>query len=90
MANHKSALKRIRRNDRRAIINGDRRTRIRTMVKKVVTAIESGDAQAAQTALQAAQPEMMRGVSKNIMHKNTASRRISRLSAQIKLLKDQG
>jgi small subunit ribosomal protein S20 len=87
MANHASARKRIRRNDRRAVINGDRRSRIRTFIKNVVTAIENGDAKAADTALQAAQPEIFRGVSKGVLKKKTASRKMSRLSSRIKALK---
>ena len=84
MANHKSAKKRIRRNANRAEINKSRISRIRTFVKRVETAIASGDKDAAQTALKEAQPELMRGVSKGVMHKNTASRKMSRLSAQVK------
>ena len=84
MANHKSAKKRIRRNANRAEINKSRTSRIRTFVKRVETAIASGDKVAAETALKEAQPELMRGVSKGVMHKNTASRKMSRLSAQVK------
>ncbi len=87
MANHKSAEKRIRRNARRAEINGARRNRIRTFIKKIESAISEGKADEAQTALQNAQPEIQRGVSKGILHKNTAGRKISRLSARIKALK---
>lgn len=87
MANHKSAEKRIRRNARRAEINGARRNRIRTFIKKIEMAISEGKADDAQTALQNAQPEIQRGVSKGILHKNTAGRKISRLSARIKALK---
>ncbi|MEM7618207.1 MAG: 30S ribosomal protein S20 [Pseudomonadota bacterium] len=87
MANHKSAEKRIRRNARRAEINGARRSRIRTFIKKIETAISEGNAKEAETALQNAQPEIQRGVAKGIMHKNTAGRKISRLSARIKALK---
>ena len=87
MANHKSAEKRIRRNARRAEINGARRNRIRTFIKKIESAILDGNAEQAQTALQAAQPEIQRGVAKGIWHKNTAARKISRLSARIKGLK---
>ncbi|NCT40252.1 MAG: 30S ribosomal protein S20 [Alphaproteobacteria bacterium] len=86
MANHASSKKRIRRNDARAVVNGARRSRIRTFVKKVETAIEAGSAKDAQSALQAAQPELQRGVAKGIYHKNTVSRKISRLSARIKAL----
>jgi small subunit ribosomal protein S20 len=86
MANHKSAEKRIRRNERRRVINGDRMSRIRTYVKKVFVAIESGDKAAAETAYKTAQPEIMRGVSKGLIHKNTAARQMSRLSQKIKSL----
>ena len=88
MANHASAKKRIRRNDRAAIANGDRRNRIRTFVKKVEQAIESGDAKAAQESLRLAQPEIHRGVAKGVLKKNTAARKISRLSSRIKTLKE--
>ena len=84
MANHKSAKKRIRRNANRAEINKSRISRIRTFLKRVETAIVSGDKVAAQTALKEAQPELMRGVSKGVLHKNTASRKMSRLSAKVK------
>ncbi len=87
MANHKSAEKRIRRNARRAEINGARRNRIRTFIKKIEAAILDGNATNAETALKNAQPEIQRGVAKGIMHKNTAGRKISRLSARIKALK---
>ena len=84
MANHKSAKKRIRRNANRAEINKSRISRIRTFVKRVEAAIASGDKDTAQSALKDAQPELMRGVSKGVLHKNTASRKMSRLSAQVK------
>ena len=84
MANHKSAKKRIRRNANRAEINKSRISRIRTFLKRVETAIASGDKGAAQTALKEAQPELMRGVAKGVLHKNTASRKMSRLSAKVK------
>jgi small subunit ribosomal protein S20 len=87
MANHASAKKRIRRNARRADINGARRGRIRTFIKKVEAAIEAGDAAQAQDALKTAQPEMDRGVAKGIFPKNTVARKMSRLSARIKALK---
>lgn len=86
MANHKSAKTRIRRNKKRALINGARRSRIRTFVKQVEAAIESGDAVAAKEAFKAAEPEMARGVSKGVFHKNTVSRKLSRMSAAIKKL----
>ncbi len=86
MAHHKSAKKRIRRNDRRAEVNGARMSRIRTFVKNVELAIESGDQGKAQEALKAAQPEMMRGVSRGVVKLNTMSRKISRLSSRIKAI----
>jgi len=86
MANHKSAEKRIRQTARRTEVNGARISRIRTFVKKVESAIESGDKSAAAEALKAAQPEMMRGTSKGVLHANTVARKISRLSARIKAL----
>ena len=86
MANHKSAEKRIRQTARRTEVNGARIARIRTFVKKVETAIGSGDKTAAAEALKAAQPEMMRGTTKGVLHANTVSRKISRLSARIKAL----
>lgn len=87
MANHKSSKKRIRRNARRAEINGARKGRIRTFIKKVESAILNGDAKVATEALKNAQPEIHRGVAKGILHKNTAARKISRLSSRIKALK---
>tara|TARA_A100001011_G_C14062885_1_gene736884 strand:- start:371 stop:646 length:276 start_codon:yes stop_codon:yes gene_type:complete len=84
MANHKSAKKRIRRNQARSEINKSRISRIRTFIKKVESAILTGDAAAAKNALKEAQPEIMRGVSKGVLHKNTASRKMSRLAASVK------
>ncbi len=89
MANHKSAKTRIRRNERRAVINGNRMSRIRTYIKKVVTAIDAGDAKQADEALRAAQPELYRGAAKGVLNKKTVARKMSRLSAQIKGLKTQ-
>lgn len=86
MAHHKSAKKRIRRNARRAAVNRARMSRIRTFMKKVELAIASGDPAAARTALQSAQPELHRGVTKGVLHKNTAARKLSRLSARVKAL----
>lgn len=83
MAHHKSARKRILRNASRAVINRSRRTRVRTFLRKVEEAIRSGDRAVAQAALRTAQPEVMRAAGKEL-HRNTASRRISRLSARIK------
>jgi small subunit ribosomal protein S20 len=86
MANTPQAEKRIRRNDRRAAINKARVSRIRTFVKKVESSLAAGDAAAAAEALKAAQPEMMRGVSKGVLHKNTVARKISRLASRVKAL----
>ena len=86
MANTPQSKKRARQNLRRAAVNKARRSRIRTFLRKVEEAISSGDASAAQTALRAAQPELMRGVTRGVMHKNTASRKMSRLSARVKSL----
>ncbi|MCP1336452.1 30S ribosomal protein S20 [Futiania mangrovi] len=84
MANTLSAKKRIRQTIRRTERNKARRSRMRTFIRKVEEAIASGDANAARAALQAAQPELMRAVTKGVVHKNTASRKISRLSARVK------
>jgi len=86
MANTPQAKKRIRRNDRRAEINGARVGRIRTFVKRVEAALASGDKAAATTALAAAQPELQRGVAKGVLHKNTASRKFSRLTKAVSAL----
>jgi len=86
MANTPQSKKRARQNVRRLEINKARRSRIRTFLRKVEEAIASGDKDAAQNALRAAQPELMRGVSKGVFHKNTASRKISRLAARVKSL----
>ncbi|MFC5310820.1 30S ribosomal protein S20 [Azospirillum rugosum] len=86
MANHKSAEKRIRQTARRTEINRNRVSRIRTFVKKVESAIETGNKAEAAEAFKAAQPELMRGASKGVLHKNTVSRKLSRLSARIKAL----
>ena len=86
MAHHHSAKKRIRRTVRRTAINRTRVSRIRTYVKNVELAVASGDKDAARTALKAAQPELHRGVSKGVLHKNTVARKLSRLSARVKAL----
>ncbi|WP_193184719.1 30S ribosomal protein S20 [Nisaea sediminum] len=86
MAQHQSAKKRIRRNERRRVVNHARISRIRTFVKKVETAIAGGDKEAAQAAFKSAQPEMQRGVTKGVLHKNTVARKLSRLSARIKAI----
>ena len=86
MANTPQAKKRIRRNDRRAEINGARVSRIRTFIKKVESAVIEGNKDAATAALAAAQPELMRGVAKGVVHKNTASRRFARLTKRVAAL----
>ncbi|WP_375380960.1 30S ribosomal protein S20 [uncultured Sphingomonas sp.] len=86
MANTPQAKKRIRRNDRRAEVNGARVGRIRTFVKKVEAALASGDKAAAETALLAVQPELARGVSKGVLHRNTAARKFSRLTKRLSAL----
>jgi small subunit ribosomal protein S20 len=86
MANTPQAKKRIRRNARRAEINGARVSRIRTLVKKVEAALVAGDKTAAQTALGAVQPELARGVARGVMHKNTASRKYGRLTKAVQAL----
>jgi len=84
MANTAQSKKRARQNERRASVNRSRRSRIRTFLRKVEEAISNGDKSAASAALNAVQPELMRGVSKGIFHKNTAARKMSRLSARVK------
>ena len=86
MANSPQSKKRARQNERRFAVNKARRSRIRTFLRKVEEAIASGDKDAAQTALRAAQPELMRGVTKGVFHKNTAARKMSRLSSRVKAL----
>lgn len=86
MANSPQAKKRARQNARRLQINKARRSRIRTYLRQVEEAISSGDKDAATAALRAAQPELMRGVSKGVFHKNTAARKMSRLSSRVKAL----
>ena len=86
MANTPQARKRIRRNQNRALINGNRLSRIRTFVKKVEAAIAGGDKAAAAAALKEAQPELARGVARGVLHKNTASRKLSRLTRRVAAL----
>ena len=86
MANSPSARKRIRQIERRTAVNKNRRSRIRTFIRKVEEAIASGDQDKASAALQQAQPEIMRGVTKGVFHRNTASRKISRLAHRVKAL----
>ena len=86
MAHHVSAKKRIRQTERRTEVNRSRVSRIRTFVKKVELAITGGDKAAAAEAMKAAEPELMKGVQAGVLHKNTASRKVSRLVARIKSL----
>ncbi len=86
MANTPQSKKRARQTLRRTAVNKARRSRIRTFIRKVEEAIASGDKDAAMAALRAAQPEIMRGVTKGVLHKNTASRKVSRLAQRIKAL----
>ena len=87
MANHKSSKKRILRNNKRNEINSNRISRIRTYIKKVETEISSENKDKANEAFKFAMPEIQRGVSKGLIHKNTASRKLSRLSNKIKTIK---
>ncbi|WP_137388338.1 30S ribosomal protein S20 [Rhodoligotrophos defluvii] len=84
MANTRSAKKAIRQAQRRTAINGARRSRVRTFVRKVEEAIAGGDRNAAEEALRAAQPEIVRGANKGVLHHNAAARKISRLAHRIK------
>jgi small subunit ribosomal protein S20 len=86
MANTTQAKKRARQNEARFAVNKARRSRIRTFLRNVEEAIESGDKAVATAALLAAQPELMRGVTKGVFHKNTAARKMSRLTARVKAL----
>lgn len=86
MANTPQARKRIRRNEKRAVINGNRLGRIRTFVKKVEAALAGGDKEGASVALAEAQPEIARGVARGVIHKNTAARKFSRLTKRIAAL----
>ncbi len=86
MANHASSKKRIRRNDKRAEVNTARRSRLRSFLKRVELAITEGSSQDAKDALKAVQPELDRSVAKGILHKKTASRKLSRLSARVKAI----
>ncbi|MDU8942593.1 30S ribosomal protein S20 [Ovoidimarina sediminis] len=86
MANSPQSKKRARQNERRYAVNKARRSRIRTFLRKVEEAIASGDKDAATEALRAAQPEIMRGVTKGVYHKNTAARKVSRLSSRVKAI----
>ena len=86
MANTPQAKKRIRRNERRTEINGARVSRIRTFVKQLESALAAGDKDQAKAAMQKVQPELARGVAKGVVHKNTAARKISRLTKRVAAL----
>lgn len=86
MANTPQSKKRARQTERRTEVNKARRSRIRTFLRKVEEAIAGGDATVAAEALRAAQPELMRGVTKGVVHQNTASRKMSRLASRVKAL----
>ena len=83
MANTRSAKKMVRKIATRTAVYTARRSRVRTYIRKVEEAIASGDKQAARDALKAAQPEIMRATTKGVMHKNTSSRKVSRLSKRV-------
>jgi small subunit ribosomal protein S20 len=86
LAHHRSAKKRIRQTAKRTAINRSRMSRIKTFVRKVEDALAKGDHETARTAFAAAEPELRRGVTKGVLHLNTASRKISRLSRRVKAL----
>jgi small subunit ribosomal protein S20 len=86
MPHHKSAEKRLRETEKRTAINRARLSRVRTFVKKVESAISSGDKDAAQSAFRVAQPELHRATTKGVLHKNTVARKLSRLAARINAL----
>ena len=87
MPSHASAEKRVRQTARRTAVNKNRKSQVRSAVRKVEEALASGDAAAAAAALKQAEPAIMRGVRKGVVHKNTASRKVSRLNARLKTLK---
>jgi len=84
MANTKNAKKMVRKIERRTAVNGARRSRMRTFIRKVEDAIRAGDAPAAEDAFRKAEPEIMRAASKGMLHKNTAARTVSRLASRVK------
>ncbi len=86
MANTPQSKKRARQAERRTEVNKARRSRIRTFLRKVEEALAAGNKDAASEALRAAQPELMRGVTKGVLHRNTAARKMSRLSSRVKAL----
>jgi len=86
MANTPQSKKRARQAERRQDVNKARRSRIRTFLRKVEEAISSGSQEVAKTALRAAEPELARGITKGVLHKNTVARKMSRLTARVKAL----
>ena len=84
MANNPGARKAIRKIEARTEVNKARRSRVRTYLRKFQEALAGGDAAVAKTAFVEAQSELMRAVSKGVVHKNTGSRKVSRLAAQLK------
>jgi small subunit ribosomal protein S20 len=86
MPNTRSAQKRVRKTARRTAVNKGRKTELRTAIRKVEEAIAAGDREAAKAALKAAEPQIMRGVGKRVIHKNAGARKVSRLSARVKRL----
>jgi len=86
MPHHKSAEKRLRQTEKRTATNRSRLSRVRTFVKNVESAIETGDKNAAQSAFRLAEPELHRATTKGVMHRNTVARKLSRLAARINAL----
>jgi small subunit ribosomal protein S20 len=86
MANTSSAKKATRKIEKRTAVNKNRRSRVRTYVRKVEEALAAGDKAAAEEAFKSAQPELMRAATKGVLHKNTASRKVSRLAQRVKSL----
>ena len=86
MAHHRSAKKRIRQTEKRTVVNRSRMSRIKTFVRKVEDALAKGDVGMAQAAFREAEPELRRGITKGVLHINTASRKISRLSRRVRAL----
>ncbi len=86
MPSHISAEKRVRKTAKRTAVNKNRRSKVRGAIRQVEEALAAGDKKAAAAALKAAEPEIMRGVSKGVIHRNTGSRKVSRLNARLKAL----
>ncbi len=86
MPSHRSAEKRVRKTAKRTAVNKNRRSQVRGAIRKVEEALAAGDKKAALAALKDAEPQIMRGVSKGVIHKNTGSRKVSRLAARVKAL----